>query len=360
MMTLGFGRIAVSASVAAALLAACGVSQPPIGASGAMAQGLRQTPAQKTKALLYVSRYYTETVSVFTYPHGPLVRTLDLSSEPLRLCVDNRGDVFVPEGYVVEEYPHGGKKQIRTFSLTSYSGDPFFDSCAFDSRTDRLAVGGGSGVIAVFSLKDFSGPPALYYANYDELGFSDVTYDGNDDLFATGDYEGSNFILVELSRGSASLQRVNVPADAGGDGGLQWDGTYLAMPGRFDSAGLVIDRIRIRNNKATVMGRLILEGNEVYAHQFWINGNTIISPINDFEDVAFWRYPAGGKSWNTITGAGPNIDGVALSIAPKQERHKNPSPATLARPHLSQWHRLEMSRSHRSNGDPPALRLKAS
>ena len=79
------GRYALSSCVAAAMLAGCGGSQPPIGVLGAAPQTSAvarhadrgkswMLPEAKSKDLLYVST--SDSVYVFSYPKGTLVGTL--------------------------------------------------------------------------------------------------------------------------------------------------------------------------------------------------------------------------------------------------------------------------------------------
>ena len=81
MMSLNLGRYALCGAVAAALLAGCGGSQPPIGAPGAMPQSsaLQSQSAQRDRSgswmlpeatsedLLYVSDGFYGDVFVYSY-----------------------------------------------------------------------------------------------------------------------------------------------------------------------------------------------------------------------------------------------------------------------------------------------------
>lgn len=267
--------------------------------------------------MLYVSNRGSESVNVFAYPHGDLVRKLHFAAEPLLMCADNQGNVFIPEGSAIVEYAYGGKKPLRTLSVGHYGG---LDSCSFDAATDGLAAASDLGYVAVFSLKRPFSPPVFYTTSYGALEFDDVTYDSGGNLFATAYYAGSNFIFLELSKGSAVMKRVKVPYNFGEWGGLQWDGSYVAIEVETSSYGLVIDRLRIRNYKATVVGDVTLLGYEVGANQFWISDGTIVSATNGTTNLAFWKYPAGGEPWRTIKVAGlesDGIDGAVLTLATK-------------------------------------------
>jgi|HubBroStandDraft_4_1064222.scaffolds.fasta_scaffold00010_61 hypothetical protein len=70
MKSLGFGRYALTGCVAAAMLAGCGESQPPIGAPGTMAQShfmeRAGAPGEKRPSYMYVTDIAD--VQVLTYP----------------------------------------------------------------------------------------------------------------------------------------------------------------------------------------------------------------------------------------------------------------------------------------------------
>jgi hypothetical protein len=131
MKRLDFGRYVLNCCVAAAILAGCGGSQPPIGASGAMPQGSAiaahadrskswMLSEAKTDDLLYVTDAGKSNVLVFSYPQGKLVGTLAGSfSNPAGECVDAKGNVWITNpnyagsGFIVE-YAHGDSTSITT------------------------------------------------------------------------------------------------------------------------------------------------------------------------------------------------------------------------------------------------------
>ncbi len=86
MKSLDFSRYALISCVAVAMLAACGGSQPPIGAPGAIAQASAfaahaergkswMRPEAKSEDLLYVFTN-SSAIYVFSYPKGKLVGNL--------------------------------------------------------------------------------------------------------------------------------------------------------------------------------------------------------------------------------------------------------------------------------------------
>ena len=135
---------------AAALLAGCGGSQPPIGAPGAMPQSRAvathgghgtssMTGGTSGQALLYVS-FYRGRVYILTYPDGKRVRRFDPLEFVSGLCADSSGHVFVDgdkggEGYIVE-YTRGSTIPTRTL----VTGANYPASCAADATTGNLAL----------------------------------------------------------------------------------------------------------------------------------------------------------------------------------------------------------------------------
>src|SRR5580658_8598443 len=148
MNRLRCSRWAVCSCVAAAMLAGCGESQPPIGGLGAMPQtSAIPTHAEHGKSwmpsyaasqnLLYVSE--VRTVAVYSYPQRKREGTLRHFYIATGMCADKKGDVFVVDsGYgKIFEYAHGGTKRLVT--LDSPTKGPV--GCAIDPTTGDLAVG---------------------------------------------------------------------------------------------------------------------------------------------------------------------------------------------------------------------------
>ncbi|HEY4433968.1 MAG TPA: hypothetical protein VGM99_06160, partial [Candidatus Cybelea sp.] len=76
--------------------------------------------------LLYVAT--GDNVYVLTYPKGKVVGSLGVSGNDL--CADAHGDVFVPSGYVILVYAHGGAYPSKTLN-----GGDIPLGCAVDPRT---------------------------------------------------------------------------------------------------------------------------------------------------------------------------------------------------------------------------------
>ena len=182
-----FIRYALTGCVATAMLAGCGGSQPPIGASGAMSQTLavatqadRGTswiaPAKSSGALIYAVGGCGGTC-VVSNPAGELVGTLPTGGAGI--CSDSGGNVFIADDNNVVEYAHGGTSPIATLSLP---GDDAA-GCSVDPTTRNLAVVfvGSGGDIAIFA--DAAGMPTLYNSGLESLYCG---YDNNGNLFVDG------------------------------------------------------------------------------------------------------------------------------------------------------------------------------
>lgn len=156
MNSLGLSRYALSSCVAAALLAGCGGSQPPIGALGTMPQsraiatraargGSWMLPAGKAgpvyqtgRPLLYVSDYTYNRVTIY-HPNAkdpaPFATIIDGLNAPTGDCLDSQGTLYVANepasnGGWVSEYPLGKTEPSKT--ITEGIDTPAF--CAIDSK----------------------------------------------------------------------------------------------------------------------------------------------------------------------------------------------------------------------------------
>jgi len=120
MKSFGLGSYAISGGVAFALLAGCGGSQPPIGAPGAMPQGLMRSEAGRhldykaTAPLVFVVNLGNQNVTVYRATAknpSPLATISEGLSLPGGACIDGQGTLYVANdpgsGGWVSEYPLG-------------------------------------------------------------------------------------------------------------------------------------------------------------------------------------------------------------------------------------------------------------
>jgi hypothetical protein len=304
----------VTCSLAAAL-SGCSI----LGVPGATPGTLLQARAAKSQALLYVSSIYGYgAVDVYTFPQGKLVGALDISGQPGAMCTDARGDVFIPEDEnnnqgVVAEYAHGGADPITTY------GDPDTPyACAVDPTTGNLGVANQNRTFAIFNR---TSPSPTLYSNSDVESYYFTSYDAHGNLFVIAYAFASAYELYELTKGSSTLQKVTVPFNICCPLWIQWDGRYLAIDDPKGSGDNdVVYRLSISKYKATIAGKLTLDSGRSYTAQSWIDGKTLIHPDYYAEDVAFWRYPGGGKAWKTFKDAGTYIMGVTVSNGSTAQR----------------------------------------
>jgi hypothetical protein len=328
MKSLELSRYALAIGTAAAMLAGCGGSQPPIGAPGAMPQsraiaqpadrrGSWMLPGAKSEDLMYASDPLDQSVGVYTYPKGELVGTLTGFQKPYGLCSDKTGDVFVTDayGHDIAEYAHGGTTPIVL--LSDPSAEPY--GCSIDPATNNLAVTSYQPPsVAIYTKAQ--GSPTIYTA----YGYSTVacTYDNNSDLFI------SNYLeryLLELPEGGRSLEKVALPKKVYTMGSLQWDGRYLVAAIVSNHArSRSFDQLQISGGSITVAGefRLHVFRSERFAReiQYWTQDRTIIGPDGTREGgygIGLWNYPSGGNTTKLIRTPRAGF-GVTISVAPSR------------------------------------------
>jgi hypothetical protein len=323
MRSLDFSRYALS-GVAAAMLAGCGGSQPPIGAPGAMPQtSAIATHAERGKSwmlpeakgdLVYASGGCGG-VCVFTYPGAKLEASISLTFPVGGVCSDSSGNVFVTNNAQVLEYAHGATTPLATLSLPSSSG-----ACGVDPKTGDLAVtccGGSAGNVAIFA--NATGTPTLYNAGN---GASYLGYDNNGNLFVSG-YINDKNALAELPHGSSSFIPITINGKSGGPGQVQWDGSRITLENQRDH--ISIARLDIAGSAASVVGKTKLKGPK-WGAQSWIAGNRVVTPFSSrggiTNNIGIWNYPTSGKIVVNFGDFGqtPNtrILGVTISVAPSR------------------------------------------
>jgi hypothetical protein len=294
-------RCSFSISAAAALLAGCGGSQPPIGAAGAMPQTSANTahadrgkswmlPEAKSSDLIYATGGCGGTC-VLAYPDGKLVGALNTGGYFFSAdCSDNVGDVFITDLDSVIEYAHGGTVPIATLNLPGSDAR----TCSVDPSTGNLAVvfqGSGSN-IAIFP--DAQGNPELYNS---EIDSSFCGYDRSGNLFVDG-YEGQSLGFSELALGSGEFEKLSISGHAAlPPAQVQWDGHYITYES-VDKNDTTVSELLISGSTATVVG--VAHFNTYRnAALSWIFGNRIFIPFGGHQfmgrAIGVWRYPKGGK-----------------------------------------------------------------
>jgi hypothetical protein len=314
---------------AAALLAGCGGSQPPIGVPGAMPQsraiatlanrgGSWMLPDATDEDLLYVSTQNPGNVHVFAYPSNKKVGEIaNVSGDE---CVDSKGDVFITNGTKVLGYRHG---ETKPFKKLSYSNLESPDSCAVDPKTGDLAVTNSSSGNPVVFIFHHAKQHVKYYYDSNLWGLLSCAYDDKGNLFID---DSAN--LAELPSNGSQLETITITGSEAPLSyiyGVQWDGKYLAI-GDNESGGsrgvTGIYRLSVSGSTATIKGNVLLEPTATVSG-FWIQGATLIAP--GFNNprcgrtgcVAFYPYPRGGKYTKYIQLGYPTA--AAVSVAPSRE-----------------------------------------
>jgi hypothetical protein len=330
-------RYALSCT-AAAMLAACGGSQPPIGATDAMPQTSAlaahadrgtswMLPEAKGDDLLYSGQ---DPVYVFSYPAGESVGSLSVGATN-GLCSDGNGDVFLTSqrGSSLTEYAHGGSQPIAYLTIPNGEGGSVF-GCAVDPTTGNLAATfecnlmsqcASGNEIAVFpnatgTPTEYGGSnlPQFLYCGYDDAG----------NLFADGLAEGDSGILAELPEGSSKLTNISLSKSIKKVGQIQWDGMYMTIQDRLRAS---LYRLKISGSTAKVEGTTEFDEKGL-AEQSWIQGSNIVIPyrrsVKATTTLGFWKYPVGGtptkmiskKSWEH--GGLAAFTGTTVSLATKR------------------------------------------
>lgn len=328
MKSLDLGRYALSIDAAAALLAGCGSSQPPIGVPGATPQipaiathvdhgSSRMAPQAKGEDLLYVTR--ESVVAVYSYPRGTLEGLLTRFSYSLGDCVDKNGKIYITDytENTIAEYAHGGTQPIKTLSVPG-SGPV---ACAVDPASGDLAVtsaGNSSGGANLAVYSKAKGTPKTY-TDPAILNYGYCTYDDAGNLFVDGSPaqgHGYDYELARLPRGGNSLQAVTIQYGLSWGAGLQWDGHYLAIG---QPVVPHILRYTISGGYGTYAGSTPLSG-AYDAFQFIIAGKkAIVANLYYYDryitrwDVLVFKYPAGGSDTQEILASDTPVGSVALS-----------------------------------------------
>ena len=338
---------ALSTSVAIALLAGCGGSQPPIGApdavphvssmapsindgdtlpsgvhrievvargaSGGGASALlaleRNLPATADTAapLVYVSSPI-QRVYMFAYPSGNFVQSFAVGINGLNgLCSDKHGNVFVIGRNYIFEYAHGGTSPIAKITEPTY-----FDAeaCSVDAGTGNLAVlNSNYGYFTVSVYPDAQGTPTDYTVPNMYSAFS-IAYDDGGNLFVGG---YGNSPLQELLQGETSFTAITIrKANIRILYSLQWASNCLLVASKQ-----YVYKLQISGNVATNVRTTHAIGGKPHA---WVYDNTLIAPYGPgSKEIGFWKYPKGGKPTKIlgqVSGYFKRLDGVTVSALP--------------------------------------------
>lgn len=313
----------VSSLTLVAALAACSGWQPASGGFVPAGANLSQTvrsndgrswmaPDARRNDLLYVSDDDANVVDVFSYPGLKPEGKLTGFNGPFGECADKHGNVFIAndDASTILEYAHGGTAPIATLNDPGY----YPRGCSIDPTTGNLAVANivntsfGQGNIAIY--KAAKGDPSKYYADASVYNVYSCGYDNAGNLFIDGENEGSSsFAFAELPNGARKFTNVSLNQPIGLAGGVQWDGTYVAVGDQYTD----IYQFSIHGKTGTKVGTTSLSG-AGRDSEFWIQGANVIVPDSYKLHVAIWDYPAGGSAERRVKGFQYPI-GATVSVA---------------------------------------------
>jgi hypothetical protein len=320
--------------IAAALLAACGGPQGsmPLSLPNGVALGTSATRLPGVRDdLLYVAHarsiYDTRTlVSILSLPQGKPVAKLSLHSFS-GMCSDAAGNVWFivyrssRKAYYAEEYAHGGTKPIAQIRLSKV----YAVGCAVDPSSGDLAVmnraGGsqeGAGAIDVWAGAR-PGKPAVYEVPFNP---ENGAYDNDGDLFFDGCACLNSdpwLLLGELVKGSHAVTAVRLNKNTALPGGVQWDGSYIAVQtGGYQDylkGRPRIYRLEASSGLGHVIGVVIPKAPALSGTAwFSVYGNSVVSTSRAPRgEVDVWPYPAGGPH-TRILGRFGDVRGITISV----------------------------------------------
>jgi hypothetical protein len=330
MRVLDFSRHALTSCAAVAMLAGCGGSQPPIGASGTMPQTWANAthaergkswmlPEAKVEDLIYAVGGCGGTC-VISYPALKYVGAIPTAGDGI--CSDTHGNVFVTNTTGVTEYAHAGTQPIATLTLPG--GFISAGGCSVDPTTNNLAVVFRSSGADIAVFPNEQGTPTLYGSGIDS---TDCGYDSKGNLYVDGYGANSTYVIAESDFGSNGFTAFRLPNDVGVPGQVQWDGTYVTYEG-LDKP--MISRLTFSGSDVTVVSTVTLKDIRHRQAISWIYGGNIVIPFIDRGSrpniVGTWKYPKGGKIVKSIRKFDPFakrtifFEGVTVSAAPSRTR----------------------------------------
>lgn len=265
------------------------------------------TPQTDSTKLLYVGT--GQTVNVYSFPQNQLTETLGGFQRTQGLCSDKAGNVFITDEFAgtITEYAHGATEPTQTLEDPTFA--PY--GCAIDPTSGDLAVAnsGDAAMSSVAIYRNAKGP-SIVFTDLSIYAFYYCTYDSKGNLFIDGannENRGSGQ-LDELPRNSSNLQKVTLNAAFSPGGGVQWDGTHLALESPqgkgYDDGPMLIERVKISGGTGSVDKPVYLRSkgnkNPGEGTQFWIDGGMIVNRKFTSRGVGEWKYPAGGDVRSTI------------------------------------------------------------
>lgn len=295
-------------SVAFALLAGCGGSQPPVGPAGATqpdridsstehGQGSTAMGADG-RSLLYVA---AGAIEVYTYSRGKLLGSIGWGGY---LCSDRFGNIVLAGGEGISYvwvFPHGGSNPTATLYNPESAG-----GCSVEQSGENIAVASAdAGAVVVFPYKAKRGWRLARDYHISNMRVAHYcTYDPQGDIFVDGYDTNGSFMLAELPKGSSTFITITLNRAVQSPGSMQWDGKDLVVEdgGKTSSSAAVLYRFAIDGSSGSEVSATTLSDSVADA-QFLIHDRTVIGPLsnNSVQGIGFWRFPRGGMAFRTIS-----------------------------------------------------------
>lgn len=290
----------LAAGAIAALLCACGESQP----TASLSDMLRRSTTSQDQ-VQFVSYVNPPGLAEFDYSKGDApIRTwrFKRATGPYHACTSGSQTfwiLFRGAGQIIE-YSASSVKPLKTIAVTGMD-------CAIDSSTGDLAVPDSSGNVTIFTNGSGSGQVI-------SDGFThswSATYDAAGNLFVVGD-SGSDEAFAELPKGATQFEMLplsNKVFTLNG-GFLRWDGTYLAL--FYEQKG-VIYRYRAEGKVAQLVGTVKGVSNEIVSGSFWNQAGLLFCTAIQ-QTVLVYDYPSGTH----VASLGPlkGAEGGVVSLTP--------------------------------------------
>jgi hypothetical protein len=306
-------RSALCVSIVTAMLAACGGSQPPIGAQGAMQAALTVAGRSRNASgsyseLIYAGTGYTNRVYMFTYPAGAFVESFSPPGQSLLgMCTGNGGNIYTvnavsDDSSSVSMYAYGASQPTWTKNMDGYRAR----SCAVNPLTGNLAIytQGSSGEDEIAIYPKTGGGPVQYVMPHQHEPAHYFAYDGKGPLYASVLGKDRIWRIARMCvtcRPHYSFLAVNEQIKIGQ---LQWVGSYFAA-----SKDRVVYHLSFYGSGITVSGKTVAAQKQTPS---WIEGSHVMIGAygSTSDELAFWHYPKGGKAFTVIQPPDPYFTGV--------------------------------------------------
>jgi hypothetical protein len=314
-MQLGIRWSPVAAVAAViALLPGCGA--PSL--NGAALQSGASAPRATGGDLLYVvNKRAANGVSVLAFPQGTPVATIRIG-KVRGICSDPSGTVWMTtygrgtDPFHLYEFRRGETKPVEARKIRNYAY-----GCAVDPTTGNLALisyGGSSDGLVDIWPGARKGKPDAYFVGFAPDG---CAYDDKGDLFVDG-IGGTGVALAELVKGAKYFTDITLGKNAGWTvGGVQWDGTDVALGVSTKSGSPSIYRVKVSGARGKIVAMVHLQHLARYPHFIIANGEivaTLRGPV--VRKIGLYDYPGGGEALDVFSGF-DDPRGMTVSVAPQ-------------------------------------------